>query len=160
MGKEDLNLFCTVTEFSRISGIPKKSLYNKEGKGVFGLVDVIRRGRRMDITERCIEFDDMVKLMPAFNSLYRSKLLSLFQVQGSGLADIFAFRIIDVVRILNLSKQVIHGRITSGRITLHSVKRNYRDFNEKCILGRTLPEIKNEPFNLKDRILELFMEKK
>jgi len=156
----NINLFCTVTEFSRISGIPKKSLYNKEGKGTLRLVDVVRRGRRRDITERCIGFDDMCKLVPTFGSLYRSQLLSLFQYEGFLPTDPLAFSIIELVRILDLSKQAIHGRINSGKVMKRVRRRNFRDFDERLILDSDLRKIKDEPFNIKDRILELFMEKK
>jgi len=164
MGNGELKLFCTVTEFSRISGIPKKSLYNKEAKGVFELVGVVRRGRRFDIMERCIGLDDMAKLMPTFGSCYRSELISLFQIKVMGLDIIdgmggLAFSIIELVRMLNLSKQAIHGRLQSGKVTKQLRRRNFRDFDERVILGSDLKKIKAEPFNVKDRILELFMEK-
>lgn len=160
----DLELFCTVTEFSRISGIPKKSLYNKEGSGDIALVDVVRRGRRNSFAERCIEFGDMVKLMPVFGSCYRSYLISLFQMEPCHKCDgtlngSLAFSIIELVRILNISKQVIHGRINTGAVTKQKRRRNFRDFDERLILGSDVKKIKDEPFNVKDRILELFMEK-
>ena len=170
MGNNELKLFCTVTEFSRISGIPKKSLYNKEGKGTLSLVDVVRRGRRKDITERCIGFDDMCKLWPTsrgyvrFDFCYQSELISLFQTTNNGI-DLdaigggLAFSIIELVRMLDLSKQAIHGRINSGKVTKQKRRRNFRNFDERLILGSDLKKIKDEPFNVKDRILELFMEK-
>lgn len=155
----DLELFCTVTEFSRISGIPKKSLYNKEEKGEFSLVDVVRRGRRNSFVERCIGFGDMVKLMPRFNSCYRSELISLFRVVGVQLPLDMAFSIIEVVRILDISKQVVHGRLQSGAITKHLCRRLHRNFDERLIFLSDVKKIRSEPFNIRERILELFMEK-
>lgn len=165
----DINLFCTVTEFSRISGIPKKSLYNKEGNGNFSLVEVVRRGRRMNFTERCIGFKDMCKLWPKargwsrFESCYRSELISLFQTDSGNPFEIIsgslAFSIIELVRMLDLSKQSIHSRLKSGVVTKQVRRRNFRDFDERLILGSDLRKIKDEPFNIKERILELFMEK-
>ncbi len=157
----DLELFCTVTEFSRISGIPKKSLYNKEASGVFKLVDVVRRGRRNSFVERCIGFEDMVELMPRFDSCYLSELISLFEMtnNGSGLHGRLMFSIIEVVRILDISKQVVHGRLQSGVIKKHLCRRNFRTFDERLILASDLKKIRSDPFNLRERILELFMEK-
>ena len=155
----DLELFCTVTEFSRISGIPKKSLYNKEASGEFKLIGLVRRGRRNSFVERCIGFGDMIKLMPRFNSCYFSELLSLFSIENGTMVWKMGFKIIELVRLLNLSKQVIHGRINDGHVKQHLLRRKYRGFDEKLILAKDLKKIRSEPFNLRERILELFMEK-
>ena len=114
----------------------------------------------MVVNERCFGFHDVVKLRPKFASLYRSDLLSLFQVVSGGeFMGALAFRIIECVRILNLSKQVIHPRINENKVKQHLLRRKYRDFDEKLILASDLKKIKDEPINIKERILELFMEK-
>ena len=164
----DLELFCTVTEFSRISGIPKKSLYNKEANGDFKLIGLVRRGRRNSFIERCIGFGDMVELWPRgrgwsrFDSCYRSELISLFQIvnsKGEIIEGGLAFSIIDIVRILDISKQVVHSRLQSGVIRKQLCRRNFRNFDEWLIMAADLKKIRSEPFNIRERILEMFMEK-
>ena len=155
---ENIELFLTITETSRITGFPKRSLMNKEPKEI-KRVSVVRRGRRSDVIESCFPFEDVVKLRPKFTSLYRSDLLSLFCLSQRVSTSCLAFRIIEVVRLLDISKQAVHDKINLGAVEQFDLRRNFRDFDERLILASDLKLIKSEPLNIKERILELFMEK-
>ncbi len=151
------NIYLTIIEAARISGLDKKNFYNHRDNGFIEIIDVKRGGRRNGgFVERCISFDDMVKVVPAFASLYVSKLQSLYEIDNGLISRSRGFRIIECVRLLDISKQVIHQRIKDRRIVQIACRRNYRKKNEWLILEKDLKKIKSEPIKIGDRILTLF----
>jgi len=164
MNHETEKFFFSVTEASRLTGIDKKGIYgeaglvwipvlrflNKCGDRIV-ITDRQRKGRKF--TEAVISFDDVVTLSPVFNSLYLSRILSLFTLFGeSGLA----FRVNEVTWLLGLSNQWVFGQIKKGVLPVKLRRREHREKAEKLILAQDLRKLKDEPMNIKEKVFELF----
>lgn len=149
------NLYFSVTEASRLTGIDKKGIYNRCGgsDNRIVLVDNVRKGRKF--AEAVIPFEGIVAMRPEFEHDFGMSIIRLFSIPQHGMA----FRVNELTRILGLSNQWIQKQIKEGKIkiTKNRFGRYGRTKTESLIHWTELRHLKDISFEqLQERVLELF----